>query len=347
MLWIEQAFKVADNMEFSLTAGAVGYAGDFEGLFDPEQTQATLRLKSIANVEPRLLFRGRLLSPNGRPLGGGIVEVGSVRRGFRTSSPPIGMTSLTVTREDGSFDIVCVAGVSDFQLKVKSVGCCDASFTDLHPGKAPKDLRMTEGATIFGRVVSAGIPVSNLKISIVQKNLGIGLAQTPLVISTNTMGYFIADRLPSDRTYILAGIPGQAARHSIPAIETSAPKDGLAADLGDIQAERTIPLTFTFGTVDGSPLPRKIGFWLSQPGTWEGFKHELDTSKGRTIHVHGVNEEVFKISIRAQGYKVDSSEPFLQQDMNGQHCLRAEQPTTYKIFLKSAVPIPLPPKEAA
>lgn len=324
---------VSSKLDFTLTAGAPGFAGTRSDMIDPSKDKPELTLTRLADKDPGLIIGGMVLDPDGQPLPGAYVDVGSVEYGNRVSGPRDGITPITVTDGDGKFAIVVTEDVTDLQLEVTAPGCCEADAVGLKPGRDDHVIGMKVGAAITGRLVHEGKGVAGIQLSICQKQRTVGSVLTPETVYTDADGRFTFDHLPPAMTYVLGGLPGNNVPTNLPACEVELPADGKVADFGDIELQVSQRISVRFVAADKQPLPGEIALSVSQDDVWGGYRATVDPADGDHV-VPGVTPEKLKLYFRVRGYEVTKTDPWMQQGMNREYFLRPDGDVELTVTLR-------------
>src|SRR5262249_11165197 len=120
-------------------------------------------------ADQRQTVSGRVVDPRGNPVETALIEPYGLQQGDRGRWGALdGMVSLAVTNHRGECSVSGVPSDGTLTVKVAARQFAPQTWSGLAPGKS-QEIVMKSGATIRGRVMSHGEPVSNL---------GLGMAHT-------------------------------------------------------------------------------------------------------------------------------------------------------------------------
>ncbi len=112
------------------------------------------------------------MDAKGRPVVGAVVEARGLRTlngGARWGSLP-GVDPLAVSDETGKFLITSQKPFDQMDVRVSARGLASRTFTQLSSGDSLHELTLTEGASVRGRVLYDGQPVTNVMVGMVSVN---------------------------------------------------------------------------------------------------------------------------------------------------------------------------------
>lgn len=345
-------FKIdglSDALQFTLAAGAPGYQGLSSEFYDPaENPDVQLKLKPQFVLTGSAQIQGSVTDQAGKPIAGAEIRLRNLHRDDgRIGGADASVTSLTLTNEEGKFEI-CVGGhIQAFDLRAVATGFAP---NEIHWSRSdPEPLRVTlgPGASFHGKLVYKGHPVPSVEIGLVQKNRVLGNIVTPQEVYTDASGMFHFEHLPPDFEYTIYTHTGQDAPAVLPVTIVEAPAHGQRADLGEIQLATASRLTITVRTDDGSRLPKDSYLMISRDDAWRGSKVVLGRQRSFTAEISDVSDETYKIFIRVPGYKVSTTHPQTNLDMNRRYEITVHGDTTLEFRMESINPVQRPTLPAA
>ena len=303
-------FRIASvdpELLFNVLVVADGFRPTFAMKSDPARPPITVSLAPFdpGKFAPNCLLRGVVLDPGGRPMVGARVSP----RGFSTEafsgfSPDI-FDPVAVTNLRGEFVLTSKSPIEHADLKVEGNGVAPRIVPSLKPERNPQSIKMTRGATLTGRLVREGKPVSGVTVGLVQANRSSQSFLGDLSIGTGPDGRFTFLNVHPDEDYFLYGV--MSSFNDGGAVAASAIRVGgeeATTDAGDLPV---VPGHRVRGQVllsDGKAVPPKTRLMLSREDAWDFQRVELDP-EGR-FEVSGLPTERYSLNILLKGYRMSS-----------------------------------------
>jgi hypothetical protein len=159
--------NVNSSLMYRLLISAAGYRTDYIREADPQFGGASLRLKPvrvrITSPENRVV--GKLIDSKGTAVVGGRLQVEGTRYAhYSYSSSTTGKVEpLAVTDENGEFSFDCTNDLKAINVLIDARGTARRKLW-IETGKAHL-LRMSEGATVTGRLMNGDKPVAKAALS--------------------------------------------------------------------------------------------------------------------------------------------------------------------------------------
>ncbi|KAA5547106.1 carboxypeptidase regulatory-like domain-containing protein [Roseiconus nitratireducens] len=331
-----QITGLSDKLLFTLAAGAHGYQGAVTEYYDPgDEPDVTIELKTISSLNRNTNVRGSVVDLTGQPIAGAEIRTRMIRRaGGRIGGADDSVTTLTLTDDSGGFELLVGDHISGFDVRAVANGFSPEDTQWFKPDDQPLVIRLGQGASLKGKLVFEGRPVSSVEVGCVQKNRMIGNVVTPREIFTDGSGVFHFQNLPPDREYTLYTHTGQSAPAALPVSLVRAPGHGECAEFGDVSLVEPSTLTLSFKTDDGSPLPKDSYVRIGRPDAWRGSKAVLAQRSSVEVQLNDVPNEKFEVSVRVPGYSVSSVVPPSNLDPNARYSISVNGDTRMRFVVK-------------
>jgi uncharacterized GH25 family protein len=292
---------------FTLLVVANGYEPGFFKRQDPLQGDLDLRLnpRPEGAVPKKQLFLGRVMGPDKKPVPNAIVVVNSFGKGDGMSygSPPDKMDPLAVTDEKGEFEIHCPEPYDFLGFRVDSDRFAKKSFERIAMDGTRKDLVLSTGATLKGRVLKDGKPISGITIGVAGTDRSAGKFVGSFVAHTDAEGRFEFSHLPDSQEYAVCGVMDSLRGVGALATRIVQLKDeGSTHDLGTWELARGFRLAGQVKLTDGKPIPQFSRLVISRSVAWDTAGHELPAD-GR-FDLNTVPGEKLEVSVALTGYRL-------------------------------------------
>jgi hypothetical protein len=121
-------------------------------------------------------------------------------------------------------------------------------------GSTRQDLRVTEGATVQGRVLAKGKPVAKVELVLLASAQDADERYAPITISTDKEGRFSFSHVPAGREWSVDA-NSDSGFGSLTARSLTTPADGQSVDLGDVEVQKGSSLKGRVELSDGKFLP--------------------------------------------------------------------------------------------
>jgi beta-lactamase regulating signal transducer with metallopeptidase domain/uncharacterized GH25 family protein len=294
---------------FQILAVAPGYKPKFVSKVDPAKGPVKIQLEPIemAAAPPGNCLHGQVVDSDGKPIVGAVVEAHGIRTynggGLWGALP--GVDPLAVTDDKGDFLITSLKPFDMMDVRVSARGNANKTFTKLASGNEPHKLVLTEGASITGRVLFRGKPLTNVEVGVVSVDRGTENFTGNFDVGTDANGRFLLVNLPPNVDYFIYGLMKRLEPYgAIPAQVVHAGEDGGVTDVGDLVVRPGHRLAGLVVLADGDPLPPNTRLLISREKAWDSIQVNLPPD-GR-FDVTNVPTETYTLSVRVPGYRVSA-----------------------------------------
>jgi hypothetical protein len=329
--------SLSSNLTFSLAAGASGYQGTISDYFDPlAMSNLRIALKELFKSDETRWIQGKVVNETGQPIPGAMVKSTLICEmgGGRVKENDPSVTPLTLTDDEGAFQISVGDTISSVTLRVSTAGYAPTEIAWLRSKPETLMFELGRGASVRGQLLFDGEPLREALVGIVQVNRTIGNLVTPLEISSDRNGVFQFDQLPADMDYALYTHNNQSIPGVQPVSIVMAPGNGKLADLGEIVTQEAHKLRIKVVTEDGTSIPENSLVWVSRSRAWHTPKMPLPTGVSTTaVTFSGVANELHEVSVRMPGYRVSHTIPKRTADLNGHYPIYVEGDTELTLIL--------------
>jgi hypothetical protein len=188
-------------------------------------------------------------------------------------------------------------------LRVRARALANKTFTQLLCGTNRHDLKMTDGATVTGRVLLDGKPMPNVAVGMVSVERGMEKFTGNFDVGTDSQGRFALVNLPPNTDYFVYGSMETLKRYgALPNVKVHAGADGDTTDAGDLTVSPAHRLAGKVVLSDGKSVPAKTRLLVSREHAWDSMQIELD--KQGHFDTAGLPGETCSLSVRVSGYHV-------------------------------------------
>ncbi|WP_081452658.1 carboxypeptidase-like regulatory domain-containing protein [Verrucomicrobium spinosum] len=273
---------VADDLVFDLLALAEHHAPAVLRGVDPHKKPVTLSLtaRDLSRIPLPHQIRGQVLDPYGKPLAGATISPAYSRPEDDDQ---------TLTNAHGHFVLCSSKPFERSQIKITAPGHAGTWISVAKRSENAADVTITlqRGATVIGRLLANGKPITNATVGVAQKNRNGGQFLGPISSTTDTEGRFaIHDVRANDDWEFYGEMESVKSLGFIPAQAFHSPAPDAIHDLGDVQIERALSLSGRLVRQDGEPFPRGTRIGLSRSRAWDG--QSLDVSPDGSFTAHGL-----------------------------------------------------------
>ncbi len=307
----EGKFEIAaldPNLIFEVLILAPGHLPTFINKVDPAQgpLEARIKPRATTNLPPSQVVFGRVVNAANEPVARAVVSIHGTRVGNTTSSrPPKGLDPLAVTDDQGEFALYSTVKFDALELSLQASGYARANATEVRGGPDRRVFKMTTGATVTGRVLWQGRPLTNITMGIVGTDRGEGRFTGESVIATQPDGKFLFVNLPPNREYALYGRMETLQPYGVIPLQTIKVKgDDSLTKVGDIKVIPGHRLAGRVELSDGKPLPKNTHLMLDRPEGWDNLVVEL-AADGR-FEFTNVPAESVTVDSRVPHYRLSA-----------------------------------------
>ena len=265
--------------------------------------EARITARSTADIPPKNIIRGRVLDRAGSPMQRAVVSVDMVQQGNTGhGTPPSGTDPLAITDEEGEFALYSKEPFDYMALKVEARAMAPKRFSEIRGGSARRELIVTEGAQLKGRVLSRGKPLESVSVGAVSVDRTLDNFSGDFEYATREDGTFLFPNLPPDRDYFVYGMLKSFVNFgALKARQIHVPGDGMLMDTGDLSVEPGHRLAGKMVLSDKKPLPEGTRLIIGRRDAWDSFTVELPLSG--EFEVSNLPAESLTIGGRVNGYR--------------------------------------------
>ncbi len=293
------------NLLFRILVAAGGWQPQFVSKVDPALKPLVVTLKSqLGGETPDEKLQGRVVNADGKPVAGAVINIRGVTRGEMTQfGGNDNVDPVAVSDADGKFVITSRKPFDAVGVDVEARGLAKGIFQNLTAGGMVHTLKLTEGATLKGRVVQNGKSLAGVEMNVSGANREASAYVGDFSIATDADGKFLFANLPPRTEYVLCGtMQSLGARGCIPAKNVRAGDDGETTDVGDVELKPAFVLAGQIRLTDGKPLPVNEHVQLSRENAWDS--SQIETDEAGHFRFVGVPPEQVSLSARVPGYRL-------------------------------------------
>jgi hypothetical protein len=301
---------LSPDLVFTLLVLHEGHSAEYVKKVDPVSGPAgTATLKTRPAVEDvSQVVRGLVVDVHGRPLRDTVIEQQGVSvQGPRGMSTHFGggedwIDQIAVTNDKGEFEIAYSKPAVQMILQVAARGMAPKLFTE-PTGANRKTLTVSEGATIRGRLVLNGKPVSNAELGLFTHQRRSGSTFSEIRIGTKEDGTFAITNVPAGRVWIVYPKMESLAARGIGGgvVECETQDDGQEVDLGDVRLSVGHTLKGKVVLSDGKAIPPNMHVTLGEDGAWDS-QMAVIAADG-SFEFQGLVNGVYNVGPAVKGYR--------------------------------------------
>jgi len=289
---------------FRVLVAAGGYQPKFTDKVDPSAKPLSVKLKTTSFGDtPDTRVTGRVVNTEGKPVSGAVVNIRGVTRGESTRfGGNRDIDPLAVTDDSGK---VVIRGDEPFTalgVDVEARTYAKRVFQRLATGDTVHELKLTEGASVEGRLVKDGKPVPHAEVGIAGADRNSEIFVGDYSVATDEEGRFLFVNLPPRTGYFLYGrMKSLGSRGAVPARRITTGDDAATLEAGDLKVEPSFAVAGQITLTDGGRIPPKTRVMLSREEAWDTQQVEVD-SQGK-FRLDGVPPESVNLHARISGYR--------------------------------------------
>jgi hypothetical protein len=300
--------KLDPHLKFRIVAAGPNHRAQQTELIDPSAGPLTIALtKRATNIDDEHSIHGIIKSDLGIPIEGALVEPLGGQTASRRWWGPVDVDS-TVSDHEGKFTLDLPTGLNGLDIRVHADGYCSVQSDLVPPGPQLLPIQMDQGATVRGKLVHGGKPVSNMSIAVVQINRGPqdGIFIAAMGDVTRDDGSFEFKCLPPNQQYVLYSVVGDARRTENAYVLTTkkfmAPSSGKTRDLGTHSVTSPIAIRGQVVEVNDSPLPPNTKIIFGRDPAWDLISVPVQAD-GR-FEIKGLPPETYEIGLSDRGLEL-------------------------------------------
>jgi hypothetical protein len=250
------------------------------------------------------LVRGRVVDLQGRPSPGAVVEQQGVifSNGGQSYGPGGWVDLLSVTNQKGEFEMAYEKPAAKMILSVAARGMAPKLVT-VPTGAEQQTITVAEGATVRGRLVYKGKPVSKAEVGLLSHSRGSGTSYPEVRIGTQDDGTFAITNVPAGRVWVAYPKMQSLAERNLggrpSALETK--DNGEDVNVGDIELAPSYKVSGQVVLTDGKPIPAGMRISLSAENSFDSQTAQLPPD-GK-FEFRGVPAGVHTLNPSLKGYE--------------------------------------------
>ena len=301
--------SVNGSLLFRLLVVAPGFQPSIHPRTDPRTGLLDVVLSArTTNHPPDRTILGRVVDAQGRPMAEAVVSIDVTEMGSsQSSAPPEGTDPLAITDEAGDFALGSAGSFDAMGLTIEARTKAPGRFAGVRPGRQRRTFVLTEGASIVGRVVSAGQPVPNVVIGACGKDRTMGNFVGSFSVATGADGRFALTELPPNHMYfVYGGMESLSGRGTLPLKHIRSGADGATLDLGDLTIRPGHRLAGRLKLSDRDSLPQGTRLLVGRDQAWDWITLTLGAD-GRFDLANLPPGETLSLSTRVPGYRTSEA----------------------------------------
>jgi hypothetical protein len=295
---------------FTLVAVKDGYLASYIPNVDPvagPALDAKLKPKPAINDVVQLV-RGKIVDTGGKPLRGAIIQPDfAAYKGannlLQFSAPPDWINELTVTNDEGEFEIAAKQPAVEMTLRVVARAMAPKNFS-VPTGGRRRTLTVVEGDTVRGRLIYKGKPVAGAEVALKPHDASPGRWYPEVRIGTQKDGTFAITNVPPGRVWLVYPTMESLAQHRAAAdpIVCETKSDGQKVDLGDIHLKSAHTLSGKIILAEGMAMPpdMRVSIWADRSGDTQVVK--LGSDGG--FRFDGLSDGIYSLNPSVKSYRL-------------------------------------------
>lgn len=302
------------KLKFRIFATFPGKQTGTTDLLDPLQDSPTIVLADFpADVSPDRMIIGRVISKEGTPIAGALLEPYGAKTGEGHSIGQI-QAQTALTNDQGHFQTLLSADYKGIDFTVRADGYAGTKTGLLSPGVEPHEIVLPMGATVTGQIVVGALPQQGVMINVVQTNRSLsGHFIQSISTVTDEDGRFEFHHLPASQQYaifsrIYGTVPVSTSAEVPPILVTKLFQcrgDSEQRDLGPLELQPGLRLSGMISMSDGSHLPEGLKLRLDRDPVWDSIKVPVDR-EGRYA-ISGLPPETYEVIVNTDDLRIDAS----------------------------------------
>ena len=303
------------NLIFRLLVVNKDYKPQFVPRTDPLKSPVEIKLQPRKSDFPdHQALHGRIVTPEGKPLARAVVNFDFFGgRDANCGGECEGVDMVAVTDDDGQFTIGAEKKFDWMTIRVEAPGYARRKFFQLSSEKT-HELKMTEGATLSGRIVKEGKPIAGVAVGLVSVDRSENFTGN-YDIYTDSEGMFHFFNVPPYHMYYIYSLMDQSmGEYVAPASKVRIGADGTHRDLGDVPLLKGSRLKGKIELADGKPFPNDVQVMLGRNGASD--TKFIHVAPDGTFETAGVPVEAYSLSVSIPGYNVSARNKSLDR-LNG------------------------------
>lgn len=296
------------ELKFTVLVVAEGYKPILTGLVDPAVGKLVeVKLAELpTNLDPARTLKGRIIGPDGNPVTGAIVTpFGCKTRSRRWWGSMPGVDAMSITNTRGEFLLTGESPAIAYDVEVEARGLATRRFALVRLGDESHELQLTEGATVTGRLMKNGKPLSGITIGLVQDDRSYESFTGAQTIATDAQGRFTFLNVSPPGEWDVYGLmKSMPEKHTIKYQKVRVDGDTTITDVGDLPWSPAFTVGGQIILSDGKPVPAATRLMVGRHRAWDSQTVTLDS--GGRFSVSGVPGEEIHVSVSIRGYHLST-----------------------------------------
>ncbi len=279
----------------------------FVGKVDPAVKPLSITLKAAKTSDsPKQQLHGRVLDPEGKPIAGAVVNIRGVKYGESTHfGGNSEVDPVAVSDENGEFVIRSTKDFDGAGLDIEARTLAKGVFPTQSSGTNIHVFKLSEGATLTGRLVKDGKPLVGKEVGLAGVNRESSVFVGEFSVGTDKDGRFTFVNMPAETEYQFYGIMKSLGQDgAVGSRKLRLAEVGSTKDLGDVAVQPGLILAGKLKLSDGKALPAKTRVMLSRAEAWDNAQAVLDADG--SFRFVGVPAEEVDVSANVKGYRLSA-----------------------------------------
>jgi hypothetical protein len=274
---------------------------------DPARGEIRAKLTATPKEFETAPLRGHITNSNGDPVVAARIEPFGARDGQQrwwggTSEV---CENGTYTDAKGEFLLLTKKENVQIDIRVWPRDGAPQSATLLSPGDQVNEISTTPGASITGRVVKEGQPLSGITMRLAQVDRGMEHYIGDFDAVTDESGKFTFKHvMPNDQYYLYATMKSLAEHGAMTMQQFSTTGDETTTEAGDLVIENGYKLSGQFFCSDDKPIPSGMKATLSRWNASDSIDVAVD--KEGKFEFTNVPADLYEFYVRANGYHISA-----------------------------------------
>lgn len=300
-------FKIASldpQLFFRLLVVGEGITPKFVENVDPAKgpLRVSLEPQNLAAVPPTLMLRGRIVDAKGTPIQAAAIQPRGIRTpdgGERWGALRV-VDPLAVSDAQGRFVLTSREPFTSLGVWVEARAFAPKAFKKLDNHSQEHELVMTEGASLKGRVLYQGKPLTNVAVTTFREDREVGDYPGRFEVGTDAEGRFQFFNLPPLVHYSIGGQMSTLQDYgSIPVTTADTGADGSITEVGDLSVQPAFRISGRVVLSDGQPLPPQTRLVVGSSGAGSV---TLELDKDGHFATGGIASGTASLSASVPGY---------------------------------------------
>jgi hypothetical protein len=295
------------DLKFELLVVSRDHVPLFTRPIDPskrEPVAATLKARDLSKVPATHLVRGKVVDDTGAPIEHATVSPEMVWFADHTGrgGSVEGLDPLAVTDEKGDFTLAYFGPCEAMDLIIHARGFAMKCSRRVPAGvPTPPVFELIEGATITGRLVLNGAPVSKVEMGLCPTSRFIGTCFDHYTIATDAEGKFTFFNVPPQGDFVVYAVHDSAARlGSLPVTPLKVITNAEIVNVGDLAMKPGRRVSGRVLFPDGKKAPAGAKISLNHDLAWDS--SIIDLAPDGRFEFTEMPDGVYSLNVMAPGF---------------------------------------------